>query len=332
MQLGTTAFSFTNEWLARSLTLDGLLRRVADRELGPGLELIGFQTWRSFPSLTRDEVAAFRTTVDELGLEPAALGAYADLLRRPGRPMTAADAVEFLRPQIAVARGLGFPLLRLHAGIPLEALETLAPIAETAGITLATELQGGQTPESPVATGLIELRERLDSPAIAIALDFSVAMTGVPAPFLDTLDRAGMPPADADALVGRWAAGAMLPELLEALAALGPPAAALLEAQSGFVRFGHQEPDAWAPLVPAVAYAHAKFWLPDEDGCDPTVRTTELLEVLRRAGFEGVVATEWGGNAWSDATDIDAFSVVARHSAFCRAHVSEPALEVPARP
>jgi hypothetical protein len=332
MQLGTTAFSFTNEWLARTLALDGLLRRVAEHELGPGLELIGFQTWRSFPSLTREEVTAFRRTVDELGLEPAALGAYADLLRRPGRPMTAADAVEFLRPQIAVARALGFPLVRLHAGIPLEALETLAPIAETAGITLATELQGGQTPDSHVAAGLVELRERLETPAIALALDFSVAMTAVPAPFVEAVHAAGLAPEDLAALVGLWASGATLPELFGALAAIDAPPQALLEAQSGFVRFGRQEPDAWAPLVPAIAYAHAKFWLPAEDGGDPTVRTAELLEVLERGGFEGVVATEWGGNAWLDADNTDAFSVVSRHSAFCRAQISEPALEVPARP
>jgi hypothetical protein len=124
----------------------------------------------------------------------------------------------------------------------------------------------------------------------------------------------------------------MLPELFGALAAIDAPPHALLEAQSGFVRFGRQEPHAWAPLVPAIAYVHAKFWLPAEDGGDPTVRTAELLEVLERGGFEGVVATEWGGNAWLDAGNTDAFSLVSRHGAFCRARISKPALKVPARP
>lgn len=246
--------------------------------------------------------------------------------------MTSAEAVEFIRPQLEVARELGFPLLRLHAGIPADSLEALVPVAEDAGITLATELQGGQTPDGQPAASLLELRERLDSPAIAIALDFSVAMTGVPAPFVDAVLAAGTAPEDVDSILELWESGASTPELFGALGSLETPRQALLEAQSGFVRFGRQEPEAWAALVPAIAYAHAKFWLPDDDGKDPTVRTAELLDVLAQGGFEGVVATEWGGNAWLDVDHSDAFSIVSQHSAFCRAQISEPALEVPARP
>ena len=332
VRLGTTGFSFTNEWLTRTLTLDELLRRIAANGLGPGLELVGFQSWRSFPTLSRDEITSFRRRVDELGLEPAALGAYADLARRDGGWMTAEEAVDFLVPQLDVAWKLGFPLLRLPAGIPVDVLEAVARLADRDGLVLATEVQGAQTPESPAAAAILELRERLDSPAIAIALDFSVAMTAVPAPYVDALLAAGMVPDDVDSLVSLWAAGTTLPELFAALSRVDASTTALLEAQSGFVRFGRQEPEAWAPVVPAVAYAHAKFWLPDEDGADPTVRTAELLDVLGRGGFDGVVATEWGGNAWLDVSNTDAFGVVSRHSAFCRAHISEPALEVPARP
>ena len=179
---------------------------------------------------------------------------------------------------------------------------------------------------------ILELRDRLDTSAIALVLDFSVAMTGVPSPFPTAVRRAGMAAGDVGALIELWAAGATTPELFAALAQIEVPPAAVVEAQSGFVRFGRQEPSAWLPLVPAIAYAHAKFWLPDESGADPTVRTAELLDVLDRGGFDGVVVTEWGGNAWLDAADIDAFSVVSRHSAFCRAHILEPALEEPARP
>ena len=332
MQLGTTAFSFTNEWLTRSLTLDGLLRRIAELELGPGLELIGFQTWRSFPSLTRDEIAGFRALVDELGLEPAALAGYADLARRLDRQMTTAEAVEFLVPQLDVAAKLGFPLVRVPAGIPVEVLEALVPAAERAGLVLGTEFQGGQTPDSPAVTAILELRDRLDTSAIALVLDFSVAMSSVPTPFPAAVRRAGMAAEDVDALIERWAAGATTPELFAALAEVDAPPAAIVEAQSGFVRFGRQEPSAWLPLVPAIAYAHAKFWLPDESGADPTVRTAELIDVLDRGGFGGVVVTEWGGNAWLDADTTDAFALVSRHGAFCRAQISEPALEVPARP
>src|SRR5947207_12797777 len=130
MKLATSAFSFTNEWLARRYSLEQLIARVADLELGPGIELIGFQTWRTYPALTAAEVLEFRGSVENHGLEPAALGAYVDLARRADCPMTSDEAVAFLRPQIVAAEALGFPLLRLHASIPVAVLERLTPGAE----------------------------------------------------------------------------------------------------------------------------------------------------------------------------------------------------------
>jgi Xylose isomerase-like TIM barrel len=330
LRLGTTAFSFTNEWLARRYTLEHLLVRIAELDLGPGIELIGFQAWRSFPHLTRDEIAAFRRLVDELGLEPAALGAYVDLLRRRDRPMTTAEAVEFLRPQIAIAGALGFPLLRLHAGIPAAVLEQTAKVAERTGVILATEVQGGQTPDDPAVTAVLECRDRLGSPNLALALDFSVAMRALPERFVESVQLHGMPPEVVDNLVGRWAGGASTRELFAALAEVDAPAAALDEARSGFIRFGRQEPDAWARLVPQIAYAHAKFWELDAAGDEPTVRNGELIDVLRSGGFGGFVVSEWGGNAWTDVDDVDAFETVLDHHKLLRAVLQEPVVGLPA--
>jgi hypothetical protein len=329
LRLGTTAFSFTNEWLARRYTLEQLLRRIAELELGPALEVIGFQAWRDFPHLGPEDVAAFRRLVEELGLEQAALGAYVDSARRIDSGMTVDEAVEFLAPQLAIAEKLGFPLLRLHAGIAPAVLERLAPVAERAGVTLATEFQGGQTPDHPAVTAVLECRERLDSPSIALALDFSVAMTHVPASFTAAVCRLGMRPADLDGIVERWAAGAPTPELHAALGEVDAPDAALHEARAGFVRFGRQETRAWLPLVPQIAYAHAKFWELDDSGADTTVRTAELVDVLQAGGYTGSLAAEWGGNAWADVEDVDAFDLVRRHHALCRSLISKPA-EVPA--
>jgi hypothetical protein len=322
MRVGTTAFSFTNEWLSRRFTLEQLLERVAELGLGPGIELIGFQAWRWYPALTAGEANGFRGVVDGLGLEPAALGAYVDLARRPDRLMTTAEAVGFLAPQIAVAHALGFPLLRLHGGIPPAAIEQLVPVAERAGVTLATEVQGGQTPEDPALAALLEV----ESPHVALALDFSVSMTAVPARFVDSVSRLGIAREDVAELVARWAHGAPTHELFAALAQLDAPAAALDEARAGFVRFGRQDPQAWLPLVPRIAYAHAKFWQLDESGDDPTTRTEELVDVLRVGGYDGYVASEWGGSAWADLEDVDAFELVRRHHARCRHLVASPAV------
>ena len=259
----------------------------------------------------------FRRLCDRLGLEPAALGSYVDLARRVDRMVTADEAVELLQAQVETARTLGFPVLRLHAGIPVPVLERVAPLAERHGVALATEVQGDQTPDHPAVAAVLESRDRLDSPAIALTLDFSVAMRAVPASFTDALRRLGTAREDVGALIALWESGAPTPELFAAIAELRSPAAALDEARAGFVRFGRQEPSAWAPLVAAVAYAHAKFWGLDDEGDDPSVRTAELVSVLAEGGYGGVVASEWGGSAWVDADEADAFELVGRHHARC---------------
>jgi hypothetical protein len=327
VRLGTTAFSFTNEWLTRRYTLEQLFRRVAELDLGPGVEVIGFQAWRAYPALPREEVLAFRRLVDELGLEPAALGAYVDVACRPDRPLTTAEAIEFLRPQIAVGSALGFPLLRLHGGIPTAVIEELTPVAERACVTLATEVQGGQAPDDPALVALLECHERLDSSSVGLVLDFSVAMTSVPKAFCDSVLGLGMGRGQLEALVDVWRLGSPR-DLHAALAALDAPPAAIDEARAGFVRFGRQEPGAWLQLAPQIAYAHAKFWELDEAGEEPTVRTAELVDVLRAGGHDGVVASEWGGNAWLDVEDVDAFQLVGRHHALVSDLVSTPVLPV----
>src|SRR5205823_8402801 len=164
---------------------------------------------------------------------------------------------------------------------------------------------------------VLDCRDRLDSTSLALALDVSVAVTDVRPSFAAAVRRLGMRPADLDRIVERWAHGAPVRELHAALRELDAPDAALDEARAGFVRFGRQDPDAWLPLVSQIAYAHAKFWELDDTGTDPTVRSAELVAVLQAGGYAGVLAAEWGGNAWAEAEDVDAFELVRRHRARC---------------
>lgn len=314
MRLGTTLFSFTNEWLSRRYTLERVLERVAVLGLGPGLELVGFQSFRGYPRVSPDDVLAFRRSADRLGLEPVAIAGYVDAARRIDRPMTVDEAVEFLTAQVAAARALGFPILRLHTGVPTEAIERVARVSDRVDVALATEVQGGQSPEHPDVAAVLECHERLDAPNVGLLLDFSVSMTALPAAFTAALRRLGVTAAQLERIRELWEDGAPPHAALE----LALPREAVTEALSGLVRFGRQDPRSWLPYVPQVVHAHAKFWQLDAAGDEPTVQNAELLAVLREGGYEGFVSSEWGGSAWLDADEVDAFEVAARHHALLR--------------
>lgn len=314
MRLGVSTFSLTNEWLSRRYTPESMLERIAEAGLGPGLEIIGQQTWRDYPRLTQEQVLDFRRLCERLGLEPAAIGGYADLLRRQDRAMTVEECVEALEAQIEVASGLGFPVMRLHVGVPVPAIERLVSAAERAGVALATEFQGPQSPDDPALQALLDLRERMSgSPAIALVLDFSVAMRAIPRSFAAAVCSAGMARRDLDRIVELWRNGAQVGELFAAIATTGAPGRAQDEARSGFVRFGRQDPASWASLVPLVAHAHAKFWEIDGTGDDPTTDSRGVVDTLLAGDFQGVVTSEWGGSAWVDLDDANGFAIVAQH-------------------
>ena len=68
--LGITLFSLTNEWQQRLYTFDSMIARVAELGLGPAIEVVGFQSFKSYPDIPDDEAKRFRALLDRHGLMP----------------------------------------------------------------------------------------------------------------------------------------------------------------------------------------------------------------------------------------------------------------------
>ncbi|GIU94257.1 MAG: hypothetical protein KatS3mg012_0714 [Gaiellaceae bacterium] len=315
MRRASSTFSFAEEWLAGELTPSDLLGRIAHAGAPDGIEVIGHQLWRAFPELDHAEIRSFRALLEELELEPAALGIYVDLFRRSDRRLTHAEALEELGAQVEMAGRLSFPVARIPSGVPLEVLEGIAPRAERAGVVVATEVQGDQRPDDPAVAPLLELLERLSSPGLGLVLDFSVAMRRVPSTFVSAVLEAGFPADALEDVISRWERGARTGEILRMLERSEAPQSALDLARSGFVRFGRQDPEAWRPYVPSIVHVHAKVWELDSLGDDPATRDAELIAVLREGGYDRFVCSEWGGGAWLEADEVDPFALARQHHA-----------------
>ena len=84
-QMGVTLYSFTNEWLTRQFELPGLMREVARRNLGPNIEIIGFQNFKEFPDVSDDFAAQFKDLIAETGLNPVSCAINSDRFLKPGQ-------------------------------------------------------------------------------------------------------------------------------------------------------------------------------------------------------------------------------------------------------
>lgn len=193
MKFGTTLFSHTLEWLSREYTLAQLLARIQAEAIGPGLEIIGFQTIRNFPNVSDEFVIELRDLMDKYELTPTCLGANIDVAIRRDRFLTTDETVDYVAAQIAAASKLGFPVLRVQMTAKPEVMRKLAPMAEKANVKLGMELHSPYANHHPAVVALRELYEEIDSPYLGYIPDFGTTMRDIPPGILVSFRCEGMP-------------------------------------------------------------------------------------------------------------------------------------------
>ena len=76
------------------------------------------------------------------------------------------ELVEYMRKQIEVAARLGFPIARVQISLTPDAMESLLPVAEKYGVTLALEVHADQHGAHERVLALRDRYEKLDSPLL----------------------------------------------------------------------------------------------------------------------------------------------------------------------
>ena len=100
IRLGTTIYSLTNEYHSRRYSFEALVEKVAELGIGPGLEVVGFQSFRDFPHVSAATAARFRELVERTELTPTCLGINADVYRDRRREMTMYESVAYHLTQL----------------------------------------------------------------------------------------------------------------------------------------------------------------------------------------------------------------------------------------
>ena len=323
-RLGVTLYSFTPDFHAGRYTFEDLVVRAAELGLGPGLEVIGFQSFRGFPHVPADIERRFLRLVDEHGWELACLDGNVDVAVRADRLLDEDEIVEYLRAQLETAGRLGFPVLRLQNAATPAVMERLLPDAERLDVKLGMEIHAPETVRSPWVLALRELYERLDSPYLGFIPDFGASTTGISPSVFDTFRAKGVSDELLAAVSARWdelgtrdfEAHEEIGNFIALAHAHGAGDHAVNLAVFAVGIHGHQDPRAWAEILPDVVHVHAKFFDIGDDGREPVVPIQELVDVLVEGGYAGYIASEYEGWHWN--TQADAFEMVAREQALLR--------------
>ncbi len=317
--LGVTLFSFTNEWQQRLFTLDEMIAKVAELRLGPGIEVVGFQSFRSFPDVPDDEARHFRNLMDQYELIPTCLGANIDIGRRRDRLMTNEEIIDSVRRQLASAKKLGFPIMRVPPSAGSLALENLLPLAEQFQIHLAVELHSPLSVDHPEVVELRHALKRLSSPYLGFIPDFSTSMTSVPEGHWNNLRRAGASEGLIEATKEIWLSNKTIPEKFAALAEASQrfEANPTVAGQNNMVMtmFGRMPVESWVEVLPYVRHVHGKYYEVNSDGVEPSIPYPALMALLKREGYQGTISAEWEGQAFTE--EPIGFQQVAAWHAMC---------------
>jgi sugar phosphate isomerase/epimerase len=318
-RLGSTLYSFTNEWHDRKYTLETLIERVAAEKLGAGLEVIGFSSIRGFPSISDDFAARFKDLVAKHGLTPSCLSINADMAIRRGTMMSVDEAVAYHKPQLEAAAKLGFPVVRCQFAAPVEVLVKLLPLAEKYGIKMGPEVHAPLNPNSPPVMAYREAYAKVNSPLLGFVPDFGCSAKTLPATYIGNLRAQRMPEDLLQLALEIWHqpadAGWKRQEFGRRVAPLKADPAAVSALAVMFNILSPGDAQAWSEIMPQVIHVHGKFYDFDAAGNETSIPYDELLPVFHDGGFRGFMSSEWEGHLYMR---VDAFEMVRKHQALAR--------------
>ena len=320
VRLGTTLFSLTNEFHSLQYSFEELIAKVGALGLGPGLEVIGFQSIRGFPEVSDEFADRFKGLLAKHNLVPTCLAVNADVAIRRGQKMTTEESVRYHEPQIRAAAKLGFPVARYQYAAGPEVIERLVPLAEKLQVILGLEVHAPHKVDSPTLMGFREMYQRVRSPFLGFIPDFGASAHTVPPGLLNVLRSRGVSDELIEVALAIWREeSGSPPEKIQKLMATPEAQATERSLASGvaviYNILNYQDPSAWLEIMPQCVHIHGKFYEFDESGNEACIPFDKLLPVFRDNGFNGYMSSEWEGHMYSDE---DAFEVLKKHHALCK--------------
>ena len=314
--LGLTLYSASAEFRAGWYDFDGLLNRVAELGIGPGIEIVASQVLPSYPHVTDEFARSWQAAFDKHGFTASSFGANLDMGRRRDRDMTPDEEYEFTETLFHGARKLGFPLVRIQSAKP-DLLRRLLPLAEKLELKLAYEIHAPLGPNSPEIMKVRDVYAELDSPLLGFVADFSSTMRGMSPTLLRAVRRAGLDEEAVERLQAIWATDAPMrarqEEFIGYLKGRAfDPARLGSFAHLAFNMHGHVSPGEWADIMPQILHVHAKFYDIDDDGNEPAIDYPELVRVFVEGGYRGYWSSEWEGHAFAELGEVDPLLLVRR--------------------
>jgi hypothetical protein len=317
---GVTLYSFTRAFHGREYDLEGLIRKVAAEGFGPGLEIIGFSSFRGFPVIEPGLASWFKDLVSEVGLVPTSLAVNADVGLHRDRLLNQDELIAYMTRQIEAAAVLGFPIARVQISLTPDSMEQLVPVAEKNNVTLALEVHADQYASHPRILALRDRYEKIGSPYLGFTADWGATTVAFAPSAIEAYRRRGASEELLTQVIDLWNVfyqqgppanqeehGKRFGAFIGLAAQGGRPELGIDFGINGTGLFGPARVSDWLEIMPWIRHVHGKFFGIDEAGEEPSVPVRDLVRLLVDNGYNGAISSEyegWHWNYWESPFDI----------------------------
>jgi sugar phosphate isomerase/epimerase len=312
IKLATSLFSYAYEWNSGKYSLEDVIAETRKRDLGTGLEIIGFQSLRGFPYISDETEKEVKNLLDKYEFEPVALDANIDVGIKRHAKMSIDETVEYIKPQILAAQKLGFPLLRCQTTAPAEVYQKLVPFAEKANVIMGIELHTPYSVDHPSVIKMAEMFGQIQTHVLGFVPDMGTCMRAIPDALLTSFKTSGVTDEMIAITKEIWHKDIPTPakfgELAQTLMPMGATPPQIGRLNMAFSMNGRQPVEAWAEIMPYVVHVHGKFYGFDENGDEPSIDYPAIFKVFNEGGYDGYISSEYEGSAFTD--EFDAFDMV----------------------
>ncbi|MEQ5805985.1 TIM barrel protein [Alteromonas sp. NFXS44] len=310
---GVSLYSYQNETFLGEMTLDDCIRVCA--EMGAnGIEVIGEQSFWGHPEQSIEDAAieGWHASIKKHGAVPVALDFMLDYKRYKGRIMTLEEQVESIKKDIALAKRLGTPFMRVLVSIDPDVLVAAAPFAEEAGVKLLVEVHAPLHFDHPWILRHAEAFDKSGSDALGFLPDMGMFLDKFPPCWKARFIRNGVPQNIADYIEKAYEDRVLSEYVIQNVREMGGTGPSLGMAET-LRHNAAYAPERMLPHMDRIHNIHGKFYEMTEDCIEPAIPYERIIQVLTKGNYDGYICSEYEGNRWiEDAHTVDSVEQVRR--------------------
>lgn len=295
LQLGVTLYSYTQEYLKGTMTLEDCFKE-ASKTGATGIELVGTQMIKSYPYLTDEVLGEIRSYCSKYNLEVVCYGANTDTGLRADRDLNEAELFHQTIMELEIASKLGAKIMRVQFLLSPQVLEKLAPYAELYDVKMGIEIHNPETPSTPKIREYLEVIKRVGSEYIGFIPDFGAFATKPNKPHWEQAIKDGASEELLQKAAEMRYAGVPRHEAANELINLGANGAVMtaFNGMYGFVAlYNEADLEGLAEIMPYVMHFHGKFHFIDENLEEASIPYKDVLRVIKNSGYSGYIVSEY---------------------------------------